>query len=259
MEITIDLNEKQEKFLKEFASKHYEGAIDNLCTRDAFHVVQTKRKNYIPYHEDLTDWFGGLPIEFCADDAHESWYTDEVELVNDHLDDNDIEGANVISFDEAYLKDIEGVDGEEHSICSYKDYFEAYRVEVTAISWIQEYYEPVAYFFILDEAKRYIEYQRHNLRFPRTYTYSAGYSNYGDFVPFRNLLLQMGEQLNKEDMDNDPKGNYVCINQECGYSTALKLPTEQEADEKLSNDGGYNTKKETRYPKCKSDSLQYLG
>ncbi|QQP10830.1 hypothetical protein FJQ98_16420 [Lysinibacillus agricola] len=52
----------------------------------------------------------------------------------------------------------------------------------------------------VDEAKRYIEYQRHNLRKPRTYTYSAGYSNYGDFVPFRNLLLQMGEQLNKEEV-----------------------------------------------------------
>ncbi len=203
MEITINLNEKQEMFLKEFASKHYDGAKDNLCTMDAFHAVQTKRKNYIPYHEDLTDWFGDLPLEFCADDAYEGWYTDEIELINDHLNDNDIENVKVMSFDEAYENLIEGIDGEEHYIYGYKEYFAAYGIEITAVSWIQEYYEPVAYFFILDEAKRYIEYQRHNLRLPRTYTYSAGYSNYGDFVPFRNLLLQMGKQLNKEEANNE--------------------------------------------------------
>lgn len=197
MEITINLNEKQEMFLKEFASKHYLGAEDNRMTSDCLHVVENKRERYIPYHEDLWDYYCNLDMKFSRDSDHDAWFDNEIELVNDYLD-NYIEcRIKVESYEEAYLNTIIGIDGEEHTICNYDDYFKAYGIEYNTVAWIEYYYEPVAYFFILDEAKRYIQYQRHNLSNPRVYTHSAGYSNCGDFVPFRNLLLQMGKQLNK--------------------------------------------------------------
>ena len=63
----------------------------------------------------------------------------------------------------------------------------------------EDTYRPIAFFFIRDEAKRYIKYQSHNLHKPRVYTYAPGYSNCGDFIPFWNLLYSIGEQLNKEE------------------------------------------------------------
>lgn len=198
MEITINLNEKQEMFLKEFASKHYSGAEGNRMTADCLHVVENKRERYIPYHEDLWDYYCDKDMRFSRDSDHEIWFDNEIDLVNDYLDNYIEDEVKVTSYEDAYLNTIIGVDGEEHIICNYSDYFEAYGIEYSAIAWIEDYYEPVAYFFILDEAKRYIQYQRHNLKNPRVYTHSAGYSNYGDFVPFRNLLLKMGEQLIRE-------------------------------------------------------------
>ncbi|GAB6173303.1 MAG: hypothetical protein QMC95_06415 [Desulfitobacteriaceae bacterium] len=49
----------------------------------------------------------------------------------------------------------------------------------------------VAYFFSREEARRYIEYQRHNLRYPRIYAKSPGYSNDGDWEPFYQLLKRI--------------------------------------------------------------------
>ncbi|WP_349659830.1 hypothetical protein [Lysinibacillus zambalensis] len=53
-------------------------------------------------------------------------------------------------------------------------------------------------------------------------------------------------------------GNNVCNSKDCGYTTNLTSPTEQEADRKLLIDGGFNTKEKTLCPKCKKDSIQYL-
>lgn len=196
--IEIELTEQQEKFLKEFASKHYDGARDNVCTVDAFHVVESKRYEYIPYSDDITDWYADLPLKFTDSEEYEVWYEDETELIREHYEDRGDEcPIEIVPYEE--YSDIEDIHGNEIFISNYVEYFNAYGIDIRGVAWVKSYYVPVAYFFILDEAKRYIEYQRHNLRQPRTYTYSAGYSNYGDFVPFRNLLLTMGTQLNKED------------------------------------------------------------
>lgn len=195
--IEIELTEQQEKFLKEFASKHYDGAKDNLYTADAFHVVETKRLEYIPYSEDIVDWYGELPLKFTTDDDYEVWYNDEIELIKEHYEECGKKCPIEIVPYSDYI-DIESIYGNDVFITNYEQYFEAYGIEIKGIAWEKYTYEPVAFFFILDEAKRYIQYQRHNLRQPRTYTYSAGYSNYGDFVPFRNLLLSIGKKLNKD-------------------------------------------------------------
>jgi hypothetical protein len=58
-------------------------------------------------------------------------------------------------------------------------------------------YRNVAYFFILEEAKRYMQYQGHNLISPRTYTFSSGYDNRGEYEHFWDLLLAIGKMLNE--------------------------------------------------------------
>ena len=56
----------------------------------------------------------------------------------------------------------------------------------------------VAYFFSQEEARRYTEYQKHNLELPRIYAQSPGYNNEGDWQPFYDLLLSIGQLLNKK-------------------------------------------------------------
>jgi len=58
---------------------------------------------------------------------------------------------------------------------------------------------------VLVEAKRYMEYQKHNLTRPRTYTVSGGYSNNGEYEPFWNLLMAAGQKLLKENQSIDPE------------------------------------------------------
>jgi hypothetical protein len=59
-------------------------------------------------------------------------------------------------------------------------------------------YKPVAYFFTKEEAKKYMQYQSHNLISPRIYTANAGYGNYGDYPVLQNLLLKLGKELIKK-------------------------------------------------------------
>ena len=193
--IEIELSGSQEKFLKEFSAKHYEGAEDNLFTADAIHVVQSKQDIFIPYSSDIVDHFSDLPLTFTADEDYEEWFEDETELIKDYYDNKMEECPIEIKPFKSYSY-ITTIDGEEEYIIDIDDYFKAYGIKIVAAAWKSHEWSNKAFFFIRDEAKRYIEYQRHNLRSPRVYTYSAGYANKGDFVPFRDLLLAIGKQLN---------------------------------------------------------------
>lgn len=197
--VEIDLNETQVKFLKEFAEKHFDGAKDNAYTANALHVVQSKVYIYVPYSWDVAEYYEGQTVVFCTDSAYEYWYTDEKQVIQDWYESEEEElNIPLLSFEEANKSlDFVNIYGKEQDIFDYEDYFKAYGVEITGISWRLEDWENVAYFFILDEAKRYIEYQRHNLMQPRTYTIHPGYANKGDFIPFRDLLLTIGKQLNQ--------------------------------------------------------------
>ncbi|HOV79879.1 MAG TPA: hypothetical protein PK728_07180 [Bacillota bacterium] len=42
-EVTITLTEEQERFLKLFATNHYEGAPDNLATHHPLFIVKSKK------------------------------------------------------------------------------------------------------------------------------------------------------------------------------------------------------------------------
>lgn len=204
-EIKVSLKGEQEKFLRIFAEKQYEGADDNLYTGNPIHVVENKRYTYIPYSYDLSGYFEDLPLTFTYDEDYESWYDDETELIQDwYLNCREEDcPIDVKSFSEVYYKYLTGVDGKEELITDFDEYFKAYGVKIHAMAWKKHHWEPEAFFFIRDEAKRYMEYQKHNLTEPRVYTYSPGYANYGDFVPFRDLLLSIGKQLNKEGEINE--------------------------------------------------------
>jgi len=193
-DLIIELTDEQERYLKEFAAKHFEGSKYNLGTHHPIHLVQTQRERVVDSdHEDgdlikyyVPDWdYRGFD---SVEGLVKAWYEDE---------DCPIE---IVTFDEAYKADrFIDVNGEEQVICNEKDYLEAYGIDEKVYHkvHIAYYYETKAIFFILDEAKRYIEYQGHNLKNPRTYTVGAGYANKGEYQHFWELLFKMGQKLNE--------------------------------------------------------------
>lgn len=52
--------------------------------------------------------------------------------------------------------------------------------------------------------------------------------------------------------------NYHCSKIDCDYTTGLINSTDEELDDKLKKDGGYDMKNDTKCPKCKSNSLVYI-
>lgn len=198
-EITFQVTEQQEHYLKLLAANHYPGARDNLATYHPIHVVQTKRFNHIPYSLDIAYFYDHLPLVFTYNSDYQSWHKDEVELVEQYYEYIEEEPPIPVKpFKEMQHSEVYGKDGNGVWIRDYRDYFTAYGVETTGIAWEEEYYENVAFFLILEEAKNYMKYQSHNLREPRTYSYSAGYSNEGEYHHFWNLLFALGEKLNAE-------------------------------------------------------------
>jgi hypothetical protein len=194
MDVTIKLTDQQVNFLKLFAKNHYPDAPDNLATHNPMHMVQTRRLR-------LT----------TEDEAHKTIYRlkdvygdyDEIESVEDlitaYWKDRECP-IEIISYDDAYkLDEFFGVDDEEHVICDEETYLNAYGVsdDEYDVCHYEYYYEDVAFFFILEEAKKYIEYQGHNLTHPRTYTYGAGYANKGEYHHFWQLLYDLGQKLNE--------------------------------------------------------------
>ncbi len=196
-EITIQLTEQQEKFLKMFAANHYPGAKDNLATHQPIHVVQTQRVNHIPYSPDIADFYEHLPLAFCFDPSYQSWYKSETELVEQYYEyRGEDPPVPVKPFEEMKYTEVHTKDGDDIWVQDYGDYFAAYDVESVAIAWEEEEYEDVAFFFILEEARKYMEYQGHNLKEPRTFSYSSGYGNEGEYHHFWELLYRLGEKLN---------------------------------------------------------------
>lgn len=193
--VTIEITEQQEKFLEEFAAKHYEGSKDNVATKQPIHLVQTQRERVVnPDYENydvvkyiVPDW--DYKSFDSAEELIRAWYEDEECSIN------------ILSFQEAYdCKRFTNIYGEEVVILDEKDYLEAYGIEDENYSRVfsSKYYETVAYFFILDQAKEYIKYQGHNLSNPRTYTVGAGYANKGEYHHFWELLFNLGKQLSEE-------------------------------------------------------------
>lgn len=196
-QITIDLTERQERFLKEFAAKHYSGSHANVLTSKPIHFVQTRRERVVDPDYESPDKTSYVVPDWVED------YDSPHELVEAYYsDDRDDEcPIPIVSFDEAYeMAEFIGVDGEEHVILDKKDYFEAYGIPSNLYCEVAVayYWDIVAVFFILDAAKEYMKYQSHNLTAPRTYTVGAGYANKGEYEDFWDLLFKMGCQLSEQ-------------------------------------------------------------
>ena len=175
----INLTEREAAFLAEFARKQCEGAKDNLGTMTPIHVVERIREEL---HEGGNEevW-----VDACADRGFETY-----ESFDDLVAALRAVGEDIPPYDSVKYECINKV-----WIYSPKDYCEAYGLNVFSGHYSYSH-EPVAFFLILDEARRYRnDYQKQNRGDCRIYTYGLGYSNQGDMPVFRELLMKMGRQL----------------------------------------------------------------
>lgn len=185
MKIEIEINDKQERFLRQFAQKQHEEARDNLGTRKPIHLVQSKR---LVYKYD-GGGNGDYDVYLCCPEYENEPFPDERAVVLKYGDYDDPD--KVVDYETAFA---DGVDGE--FINDENDYFRAYGVYEDIIKCsVDIEYDTVAYFFILENAREYIKYQGHNLTDPKTFTVSGGYSNKGEYESFYDLLMSVGMKL----------------------------------------------------------------
>lgn len=180
--MNIELTAREQEMLMEFAEKQHEGAKDNIGTRTPIHVVERICKEYVDCNEgdgwlwtDDYDWKYFDTFDEMLDCAREST------------------GEDFPPYEDVEFEEVNGV-----WIESEINYCEAYGIKAHPCKMIW-HKEPVAFFFIRDEAIRYKDdYQAHNCADCRIYTYGLGYSNDGDLPVFRALLMKMGKMLNAE-------------------------------------------------------------
>lgn len=187
--IEIELTNAQEKYLKNFYKNHKEGAHDNLCTYMPIHVVEEIRYTYIPYKFGIEDYSVNGHIAFYETGAEHMYHSID-DLTNDWNDNVD-EDYKILPF-----KEVEGKTINEIYILDEEDYINAYQIENIEVVYAIASYAPVAFFFIREEAIKYLQYQSHNLTKPRVFSYSPGYRNNGEYEHFYSLLQNIGEQLN---------------------------------------------------------------
>lgn len=194
MQITIDLTDEQVKYLKQFAANQYENAKDNLGTEKPIHLVQT---------QEISTVFDGGGNGDIDDIFVVDYYSDYSTFENER----DI----VLKFsDNEYENEDDVPEYEETDCYDLEDYLQTYGVPQDVIDTVsvcsrKVSYKTVAYFFILENARKYIKQMAHKLNNPRTYTDYRGYGNEAEFEPFFDLLMSMGTQLNdgNKPSDND--------------------------------------------------------
>jgi|AGTN01.1.fsa_nt_gi hypothetical protein len=178
--MNIELTETERKFLAEFAAKQHEGAKGNVGTRTPIHVVERERK------------------VFVEDSSTEVWVDDDnnyeaYESFEDLISARRRDGQSLPEYEDGSIDAVLGV-----WINSEAHYCKIYGINARHGRYVSSW-EPIAFFLILDEAKRYKNgYQAHNCGDCRIYTYGLGYSNRGDMPVFRELLMRMGRQLADE-------------------------------------------------------------
>lgn len=186
MKLEIEVTEEQAAFLKQFARNQYAGARDNVCTNKPLHLVQSKVLRCI-YDGGGN---GDYDIYINTDDDELESFADARSVVMKYGKYDD--PSEVLDYETAFEEAVVN----DKVIFDEEDYFKAYGVtlHIEKCSVIIDY-ETRAYFFILENAKKYLEYQGHNLNEPRTYTAYFGYGNKGEYEPFYDLLMSIGDQL----------------------------------------------------------------
>lgn len=199
MELNIKLTDEQEKLLRKFATDHYPNSEKNYATHHPLFVVETRKERIVNPDYDTVN-----SISFYVYDWGEGFSSAE-DLIETFWDYNDTEcPIEIKPFNKVINTYMNDCNGHITYIADENDYLNAYNFNLNYdIGYMGHYYEPVAYFFVLEEAKRYMEYQSHNLTDPRVNCYGAGYANYGDYHHFYQLLMSIGTQLIKEEVEED--------------------------------------------------------
>lgn len=202
MQIILDITEEQAKYLKQFAENQHEGAHDNLGTHKPLHIVQTQVTHIV--HD------GG---ESGTKAYLYSWNEDRVfkspeELVHAVLPElsSKWKGRDITPYEQALA--LGHIDNDSSCVTDEESYFLAYGIEDVQIVSLVHDWGNVSYHFTLAEAKKYKEDQWYNLNNPRTYTVGPGYSNYGDYEPLWDTLMQAGMEVIK---NKDPQLSEVSV------------------------------------------------
>lgn len=183
----IELTEKEESFLKEFATKQKEGSRDNVGTMTPIHVVERNVTEFVE-SEDGNVW--------VCDNLECKTFENIVDMLESMIDEDLISRENCENIArESFYCDFSHLD--DCPIEEQKEFLEIMEISARfGFEFVS--YVPIAFFFIRDEAVRYKDqYQKHNCANCRIYTYGLGYSNHGDLPIFRELLMKMGEKLNQ--------------------------------------------------------------
>lgn len=161
----LNLTDREKGFLKQYALKYEEERkVDITASPIVVVEVEEERVTQEGY-EDKT-------VYVWEQDSYDTWESLEVDLMDA----------------EYSLEDIERI--KEELI----DFGEALEGDIKKLP-ILIAHRPVAYFLTREEAERYCDYQKHNLRKPRVYSRYVGYGNIGDLECLMKLLLRAGKEL----------------------------------------------------------------
>ena len=94
-EITINLTEQQEQFLKLFAANHYSGSRENVGTEKPIHFVQNQRSRVVDPEYDSPD-----ETKYIMTDYAEDGYDSAEGLIRAKYKEEDCP-IDIVSFDEA--------------------------------------------------------------------------------------------------------------------------------------------------------------
>lgn len=116
-----------------------------------------------------------------------------------------------------FVMELEDCGNIEEMQATFKSYFseedDYYYTELLKLGY---YWETVAYFLLLEDARQYQRYQAHNLGINRIYADYAGYSN-------RGLFAQLLEVLDSEDLYIEEDAEKEQKQQSIGQETTSKL------------------------------------
>ena len=163
--MNIYLTKEQENFLKQYASLYNEERkIDWTMTP----IVVVENERFIVSNDE---YINDKEVYIVDGDSESEYELDELIELGEYTPEQ-IEEAK-----EAY--------------CG-----ETLDSGITKLS-LARIWEPAAYFLTRAEAKKYCQYQKHNLINPRVFSRYVGYSNSGDLAELMLLLRNIGETLLK--------------------------------------------------------------
>lgn len=208
--MNFNLTKEEKEFLKQYAEV-FEEERKRDATVDPIVIVETRVKDYTnPCYgydgEEFELEIDGLRIsensEISSLESLEeeirNYFEAELQRSNDEEQEDDDE--------EDLEEDLEECIDEMISCFEYGEddefVWDGYKLD-SKVYIKKHYYKyeylPVAYFLTRKEAEKYVNYQSHNLCYPRVFTAYAGYRNYGDYPVLIALLKRMGEELLKEE------------------------------------------------------------